>query len=147
MSLVKFRKRHDAVPSFFNFFDESFGKDCHVDFYKGTALSKPAVNIRETDENFFIDVAAPGLGKKDFNVSVEGDLLTISAEKEVKNEENSENFTRKEFSFNSFQRNFTLPETVNGDSISAKYDSGILHVVIPKLEEAKAKPARTVKIG
>lgn len=94
----------------------------------------PAVNIRETNTEFDIEFAAPGYEKKDFNIKVEGNVLTISAEK--KNEASDENkrYTRKEFAYTSFSRAFNLPESANSDKVDARYTDGILKLVIPKKE-------------
>lgn len=112
--------------------------------------SVPAVNVRETNEAYELEVAAPGLGKEDFKVELDNNTLVISAEKEDKHEEQNEkgNYTRREFSYQSFVRTFSLPERmVEGDRISAKYHDGILHITVPKTEEAKVKPAKKIAIS
>ena len=111
-----------------------------------TRYTLPAVNIIEGKEDFRIDVAAPGLNKEDFKISLENNVLTVSSEKEEKQEANEEKVMRKEFSYYSFSRSFTLPQTVNADKIKATHKDGILQVVIPKKEEAKEKPSREIKI-
>ena len=111
----------------------------------GTTL--PAVNLRETKDNFIVEVAAPGMKKNDFTVKLDNNQLIISAEKESKEEENDEEYTRKEFSYESFQRTFTLPQTVVAENISAKYVDGVLNITIPKKEEAKQKPLKEIKIS
>jgi len=103
----------------------------------------PAANIRETDEEYFIELDAPGLSKKDFEVGVDNGVLEIKVEKEEEREREREDYTRKEFNYAAFYRSFTLPETVNTDKIEAEYENGILSVRLPKLAEAKRK--RTVK--
>lgn len=109
----------------------------------------PAVNIRETNENYQVEVAAPGMQKKDFKVELDGNLLTISSEKSDQKEEvDTEKYTRKEFSYQAFQRSFTLPkEVVDADKIQAKYEDGLLHLLIPKKEEAKQKAPRLIQIS
>jgi HSP20 family protein len=94
-------------------------------------------------------VAAPGMSKGDFKLNYDNGRLTISSEKKMENEEkDGDTITRREFSYQSFQRSFTVPETmVNADKISAKYDNGILHVTLPKREEVKPKPAKEIKIA
>jgi HSP20 family protein len=109
--------------------------------------SVPSVNIVEGKDEFRIDVAAPGLGKDDFRIQIDKNVLTVSSEKEEKNEEKEEKFMRKEFSYYSFKRCFSLPETVNADKIRANHKDGILQVFIPKREEAKEKPVRDIKIS
>ncbi|MDP1803323.1 MAG: Hsp20/alpha crystallin family protein [Bacteroidota bacterium] len=118
-----------------NWFDKEFGP------------TFPAVNIDESNKEFNLEFAAPGFKKEDFKVNVDGNVLTISAEKkEEKNEENKR-FTRKEYSFNSFTRSFTLPETVNADNIDAKYNNGILKLSVPKKEETKTLPKKEIKVA
>ena len=117
----------------------------NTNFHEGMTL--PKVNISENTDGFHLEMAVPGFKKKDFNISVEKDELLISAEVKTDKEEVEDNFTRREFGYGSFQRTFVLPETVNGDKIEAKYEDGILNISIPKKEEAKPKPARTIKIS
>ncbi|WP_372649648.1 Hsp20/alpha crystallin family protein, partial [Draconibacterium sp.] len=106
--------------------------------FSSTNTSLPAVNVKETDDDFVIEVAAPGMSKNDFNVNFKNNVLTISSEKKNEKEEKNENYTRKEFSYQSFQRSFTVAENaVVGEKISAKYDNGILHIVLPKRDEVK----------
>jgi HSP20 family protein len=100
-------------------------------------MTVPAVNISENKENYQLAVAAPGLKKDDFNIDVEGNMLTISSEKEDTKESKDAKYTRKEYSYSSFSRSFTLPEEVNQEKIEANYQDGVLHVTLPKKEEAK----------
>ena len=110
-------------------------------------ISTPAVNIVETKDEFKIEVAAPGLNKDDFKINLENNELTISANKEIKNEEKNESYTRREFGYSSFTRSFTLPETIQGEKISAGHKDGILTIHVPKKEEAKPKPAREIAVA
>ncbi len=159
-------------PSLINSF---FSKDLMDEFFtptfNGTA---PAVNVREDEDGYSIEVAAPGLKKSDFKLNLDHNRLTISAEKredsefdnfqdqnegEQKKESKEENqheqkqnrkkgrYTRREFSYSSFQRTFTLPTTVDGEKINATYTDGVLNVELPKREEAKVKPQRTIEIA
>lgn len=110
--------------------------------------SMPAVNLKETDQEFKLEIAAPGLKKEDFKVSLENNVLTIASEKEDSREEKEDDYTRREFSYQSFSRSFTLPEKlVDSEKIEAKYVDGILEVVIPKREEEKPKTMRLIDIG
>ena len=96
-----------------------------------------------------MEVAAPGLNKKEFKIQLDGNMLTISSEKSNQREENNEDekYSRKEFSYQSFQRTFNLPkDVVDADKIEAKYENGLLHLVIPKKEEAKQKPPKQIQI-
>jgi HSP20 family protein len=109
--------------------------------------SMPAVNIVEGNDEYRIEVAAPGLNKEDFKINLENDSLTVSANKEVQSEEKDEKYTRKEFSYTSFSRSFYLPESIINDKIEASHKDGILTIHIPKKEEAKVKPAREIAIA
>jgi HSP20 family protein len=106
----------------------------------------PSVNITERDKDFLIEVAAPGLEKKDFKVEVENDILSISAEKEEMKEEKENGMTRREFAYNNFCRSFRLPENSKLDKIDARYKDGILKIEIPKLEVKKAKMTKAVAV-
>jgi len=108
----------------------------------------PSINIKENEEAFIVDVAAPGFDKDDFNIELNHDVLTISSEiKEESESKEGEKFTRKEFSYKSFKRSFTLPELVEDENISATYKNGILSINIPKKEEAKPKPIKQISIS
>ena len=129
------------------FFDDFFTRDYQPAYYGNNSFRKlPAVNIAEGDNDFTIEVAAPGLDKKDFNINLEDDRLTISTVNEDQREDKVANYTRREFNYNSFCRSFTLPQTVDGEKIDASHKDGILYVSIPKKEEAKLKPAREIAI-
>ncbi|REA59318.1 Hsp20/alpha crystallin family protein [Dyadobacter luteus] len=134
------------APKHFNGF---FGKDLFNELYNPVfSGSVPAVNVLEGVEGFKIEVAAPGLGKADFKLNLDKNQLTISASKEQNVTENeNEKYTRREFKYASFQRTFTLPNTVDGEKIGATYADGILTVSLPKREEAKDKPAREIEIA
>jgi HSP20 family protein len=97
----------------------------------------PAVNVRETDENFEIKMAAPGLEKSDFKIDINGTLIRISAEKDETKEEKEEGYSRREYSYTSFSRSFTLPENIEKNKIDATYVNGELKLLLPKKEEAK----------
>ena len=105
----------------------------------------------ESDDNFKIEVAAPGLEKKDFNLSVEKEQLFIESSKEeskeVKEEVKEEKFTRREFNYTSFKRSFHLPENVDVNKIGAKYENGVLNITLPKVEKAKVEDKHTIKIS
>jgi len=146
MTLLK--RNNPYLPSFLdNFFSRDL-MDWGNSNFSSTDTTLPAVNVKENDEAFEIDVAAPGMTKNDFRISMENNLLTISSEKkEERKQEEKGHFTRREFSYQSFQRSFTVPESlVEGDKISAKYCEGILCITLPKKEEVKPKPAREISI-
>ena len=113
-----------------------------------SSTSLPAVNIREDEKAFYLELAVPGMEKKDLKIEVKDDVLTISAEQKEEKQEDLEGYRRREFSYSSFCRSFYLPEDVNGDKIGATYRDGILNVEIPKLEEEKKKEKiRTISIS
>lgn len=148
MTLVK--RTNGLFPSVPSFFDDFFVKDLMgwTNSNNAYGASLPAVNIKVNENEFVVEVAAPGFGKEDFKVEVENDVLTISSEKEAKNENEYEGYTRREFNYGSFKRTFTLPENqVDVEKVKASYNNGILHIILPKREEVKPKPARTIKIG
>jgi len=144
MNLIK---RNSFVPSSTSLFDDFFSRDL-FDWSKteGNGLV-PRVNIKETDEGFAVDIAAPGMKKEDFHVELDNDMLTVSSEVTEDRDEEKKNYTRREFSYHSFRRSFYLPNTVELEKINAKYSDGILNLWIPKKEEAKKKPARMISIN
>lgn len=116
--------------------------------FSSTNTSLPAVNVKETNDEFLIELAAPGMEKKDFKINFKNNVITISSEKEDKKEVQKENYTRREFSYQSFQRSFTVPENaIISDKIEASYNNGILEVKLPKREEVKPQPEREIKIS
>ncbi len=141
----------------FDPFKPGFGRGFFDDLFNGSVadfmgsdygMSIPAVNVRETEEGYFLELAAPGLLKEDFNISVEKDMLVISSEKEITSETEEGKVRRKEFNYSSFRRSFTLPKTVDKDNIKANYDKGVLHLVLPKKEEVRLEEkGRTIEIG
>ncbi|MCK0123929.1 Hsp20/alpha crystallin family protein [Gelidibacter sp. F2691] len=112
-----------------------------------TGMTLPAVNIKENAEEFFLEIAVPGMKKSDFNIDVDNKILSVSSEREEDNTVEEENYTRREFGYASFKRTFTLPDTIESDQISAKYEEGILTVHLPKKEEAKEKPAKRISVS
>lgn len=120
------------------------------DFFSGLnnrTSSMPAVNIREDEKNYFLDLAIPGIDKKDLKIDINEDVLTISSEVKSENEENRDGYKRKEFSYSSFCRSFYIPENADKDKIEAGYKDGVLSVTLPKHEEEKSKITREVKIS
>jgi HSP20 family protein len=144
MNLVK--RNPNSTNLFPSVMDELF-----KDMMGGTQLNHktiPPVNIRETEDAYSVELMAAGLKKEDFNIEVDKDLLTISAEIKSENTTQEEGkFTRREFSYSSFRRSFTLPETVKEDDINASYQDGVLKITLPKKEEALPKPKRMIEIG
>jgi HSP20 family protein len=133
-------------------FDDFFNKDIFnwgLSNFSDTNTTIPGVNIKETVDNFEVEVAAPGMSKKDFKIELDGNMLTISSEKRNEREDTEdEKYTRREFSYQSFYRTFNLPKNVvDVDKIQAKYDNGLLQLLIPKKEEAKQKPPKLIQIS
>ena len=123
-------------------FDDDF-----VPMFSGRANSMPAVNIREDDQKFMLELAVPGMDKKDLKIDLNEDLLTISSENKNESHESKDGYQRKEFSYASFCRSFQLPENVTRDMIEANYKDGILSITLPKVVEEKNKISRTVEIS
>lgn len=145
MSLIK----RSEWPSIVNgtWLSDFFDNDRFFDSDTMKRQSMPSVNVKESDKGFEIEMAAPGLAKNDFKITVDNGVLTISSEKEEEKEEKEKDYTRREFSYNAFSRSFTLPENVNEDDIKAMYQDGILKLNIAKknITVSKAKKAIEVK--
>ena len=109
--------------------------------------SMPAVNIKEDEKSYILELAVPGMDKKDLKIDINEDVLTISSETKNETEEEKDGYKRKEFSYSSFCRSFYIPDNVNRDKIGASYKDGILNVELPKLEEGKNKITKQVKIS
>lgn len=151
MSLVKFNNGRLSNYNMPSVLDEFFNKDVFNwgTNFANTGNNLPAVNIRENAENFLVEMAAPGMEKKDFKIELDGHTLSISSEKQNETEQaEGETYNRKEFNYQSFYRTFHLPKNVvDSDKIKAQYDNGILKLEIPKKEEAKQKPSRLIDIS
>lgn len=141
MNLI--RRHNGLFPSLLNdvLTPDWFGGMDHSNF------AFPAVNIREEETGFTLELAIPGRKKEDFSIEIDHDVLTISMEVKDKEETKENGYTRREFRYGSFKRAFTLPETVNADAIEANYEAGILRFNLPKKEEALPKPKRLIEIG
>ncbi len=143
-------------------FDDFFNRDLfnwNQSNFSNTNTTIPAVNIKETADHYEVEVAAPGMTKKDFKVQLDGNMLTLTSEKAEQQDganqqednwsnKQEERYISREFSYQSFYRTFTLQkEVVDADKIKARYEDGVLHLVIPKKEEAKPKPPRMIEIA
>jgi len=148
MTLIR---RGEIVPTWEHFFNDFLNNDL-TDWshrhYSDTNTTLPSVNILEREDGFVVEMAAPGMEKKDFKVEVNNGNLTISSEKQSENktENKKGKVTKQEFCYQSFSRSFALPTMADTDKISAEYDKGILQVTIPKREEAKPKPVKQIDI-
>lgn len=153
MSLVKAKRNGDLFPKLVsNLFDtDLFTTPSLLDFEGGLSRLKmltnfPSVNITENDKDFKIELAAPGLEKKDFKIETDNDTLTISSEKKEEKKEEKENYRRQEFSYESFSRSFQLPENSLPEKIEAKYENGLLQLTLPKKEVSVHKPKKEIKV-
>lgn len=149
LSIRRNGNHSQALPALFDdFFSRELFNWGNSNF-SSTSTTVPSINVKETAENYEVEVAAPGLDKKDFNVTLDNNLLTISCAKSTTTEDKGEdnNYTRREFSYQSFHRSFELPKNVvDEDNINARYENGLLHLTIPKKEEAKQKAPRLIEI-
>ena len=146
------RQNATLFPSLPSLLDDFFNRDWADSTLPNGNYSAtlPAVNVQETNEDYIIHVAAPGMKRDEFKVEIDNNVLTISAQREDNHKEHDQarNYTRREFNYQSFQRSFTLPENkVEGEKISARYTDGILHITVPKKEEAKVKPVKQITVG
>ena len=145
MTLVKFangHKNHAVNPFFSDVFDSILNDSRLSDKLAGRA---PAVNISETENEFHIEMAAPGLKKEDFKIALDKNVLTVSADKKTENVEEGKKFSKREYSYNSFTRSFTLPEVADAGKIEAEYTDGVLNLKVAKKEEAKVQ-AREIAV-
>ena len=149
MSTKPLIRTGDLMPTVFNdffkpwnnWFDTNNGGSLW-----GNMLTIPAVNIVEEKDDFMISMAVPGMKKSDFRIDVEGDMLTISAETKIEKEEKEKKFTRKEFNYTSFSRTFTIPDGTKADKIDARYEDGVLKLLIPKTEETRKLEAKHIAV-
>ena len=141
MSIIRFNRPNALADVFQNFFDNDY-----VDLFNRKGMD-PLANILEHPDSFELDLAAPGLQKDDFKIHLENNVLTISSEIRDEKEEETKNYTRKEFHYSSFSRSFTLPRSVDLDKIRADYESGILKVMLPKKEDARVDIKKEIKIS
>ncbi|MGV3561201.1 Hsp20/alpha crystallin family protein [Larkinella arboricola] len=132
--------QYNHVPSLFNHLvAREFNRQFSAPAVAKTA-TPVAANISEDETAYHIELAAPGLKKEDFNINLNNNQLTISAKQEQAGEEKTENYTRKEFSYTSFERSFRLPKNVNNEQIQAAYTDGILKIDLPKIEKTVVEP-------
>jgi HSP20 family protein len=137
MTLVKFNpdhKRNALMTGFNDVFDSIFNDT----FFSDRMVSRiPAANISETADHYHVELAAPGLKKKDFKINLERNVLSISADQRLENKQEERNYTKREYTYSSFVRSFNLPESADENGIQATYVDGVLAIDIPKREEAK----------
>ena len=149
MSLIKFNNRNRLLPSWTNDGLKSFLNSddfFNSDFFEEDSLM-PAMNVKEHKDNFEIEFAAPGFSKKDFEITVDDNVLNVCGEKKHEDEEEDEDYTRKEFSYNSFKRSLSLPKSVNPDQdVKAVYKNGILKLNLKKKEEVLKQPKKVIEV-
>lgn len=138
-----------SLPNFSSWVDNLLESGMETGFLSNfnAGITLPAVNIKENADEFFLEIAVPGMKKSDFNIDIDNKILSISSETKEEHEKEEENYTRREFGYSSFKRTFTLPDTIASDKINAQYKDGILTVHLPKREEAKEKPAKRISVS
>lgn len=137
------RKREQVFPALSSWFDDFFADDMELFDNLPTV---PSVNIKERKKDYVIELAAPGMKKDNFNIDLEDNMLTVSANVEENKDESKGKFTKKEFFYSEFKRIFTLPETADADKIKAEYKKGILQIVVDKKPEAQTKALKKISI-
>lgn len=151
MSIVKSNNGRVSNYSIPSILDDIFNREAFNwgNNFANSGNNLPAVNIKENAGNFLVEMAAPGMEKKDFKIELDGHTLSISSEKQNETEQTEQEiYNRKEFNYQSFYRTFHLPKNVvDSDKIKAQYENGILKLEIPKREEAKQKPSRLIDIS
>lgn len=139
-------KMSERMPSVFDDFFKPWNEWFDNGGLLGRTMNVPAVNITEKKDEYLVSLAVPGMKKDDFNIDIDGNMLTISSEKEDSKEEKDKKFTRKEYNYSSFSRSFTLPEEINKEKIEAKYEDGVLKISLPRKEEAKKLSAKHIAV-
>ena len=138
------RMNRNYVPAYWDdFFNDSFYKTFSKPTFNKTS---PAVNVEETDKAYRIDVAVPGLDRKDIRIDLDEDILTISSEQKEGKETTDRNFTRREFSYNTFKRRFQIPESIDLENIQARHEAGILSIELPRMDEVVQKAPKQIEI-
>ncbi|MDX1667130.1 MAG: Hsp20/alpha crystallin family protein [Saprospiraceae bacterium] len=145
MAITRWRNVEYPTTNFSQWIEDFFN-DRMDRVYTGSNLSLPAVNVMERNDEFLLELAAPGMVRDDFNIKVENGVMTISAQHKEEKERDFDDYTRREFNYSTFERRFTLPENVEEEKINAKYENGVLRISIPKLETTKAELSRTIDV-
>lgn len=145
MTTQALAKLNERMPTVFDDFFKPWNEWFDGGIW-GKANTIPAVNIIENKDEYLVSLAVPGMKKDDFRIDVDGNMLTISSEKEETKEEKDKKFTRKEYNFTSFSRSFTLPEEIFKDKIEAKYEDGVLRIMLPRKEELKKLTAKHIAV-
>ncbi len=138
---------NESMPSVFDDFFKPWTDLFDSGRWNVRPMNVPAVNITEHPNEYLVALAVPGMKKEDFKISVDGNMLTISSEKEENKEDKNKKFTRKEYSYSSFSRCFSLPEEIKQEKINAKYEDGVLKISLPRKEEAKKPVAKKIAVN
>ena len=146
MGTQSLAKMNERMPFAFDDFFKPWNEWFDNGNLWGRTLNMPAVNITEHKDDYLVSLAVPGMKKDDFKIDVDGNMLTISSEKEESKEEKEKKYTRKEYNYFSFRRSFTLPEEINKEKIEAKYEDGVLKISLPRKEEAKKLLAKHIAV-
>jgi len=136
----------DTMPTVFDDFFRPWSDLFDNSRWNIRPMNLPAVNIVEDQDGYQLSLAAPGMKKDDFKIDVDANLLTISCEKEENKEEENKKFTRKEYNYSSFSRSFSLPEEIQLDSIDAKYEEGVLKILMPRKKEAQKPQVKKIAV-
>lgn len=142
-------KRSDYAPAYVNFFDDFFGRNIMSDFFNNNVKTTlPTANIVENEKDFQVELAVPGYDKKDFSIQLNENVLTIKGETKSEKEDTKSNkqYTRKEHYYASFERHFTLPDTVKVESIEASYENGLLKITLPKKDEKEIEATKLIEV-
>jgi HSP20 family protein len=131
-------------PEFTNFFNED--EFFQHPFWQKNVMNKPAINVREIEDYYLVELAAPGLSKKDFDITLDNGYLKIFVEKTSKMEDKDDNYSRKEFGYNSFERSLLLPENIKEEEVRAKYENGVLKFKLTKMEMFEKHPTKHIDI-
>ena len=147
MLLPKKKSINGSIPTLSSVIENFFSSN--DDFFSSwpTTQKLPAVNVKETENSYAVEVAAPGMKKENFMIEVDQGALCISGESKSENEESDDNYSRKEFNYTSFSRSFWLPENVKEEDIQAKYNDGVLKLAIPKKEVKAAEPKKKIEVA
>ncbi|WP_336518405.1 Hsp20/alpha crystallin family protein [Pollutibacter soli] len=146
MSSSTLARLSDRMPSLFNDFFKPWNELYDNDSFFGPLSKIPAVNITEHKHEYLVALAAPGMKKEDFKIDMDGNILTISSEKEETKEEKEKKFTRKEYNYSSFSRSFTVPEEIIREKIEARYENGILNISLPRKDEPKKAASKQISV-
>jgi HSP20 family protein len=137
----------ESLPSVFDDFFKPWNEWFNNSGTLGRTMNIPAVNITEEKDQIQVSLAVPGMKKDDFKIDVDGNMLTISCEKEESSEDENKRFTRKEYSYSSFSRSFSLPEEINQEKIAARYEDGVLKIALPRKEEIKNTSVKQIAVN